>query len=56
MDGDGLIGNVGGSILPSEDDPKDTNPANEIVPNTIKNIPSESPPSSLTAESRLSAT
>ena len=56
MDGDGLIRNVGGLILPSEDDLEDTNPVDEIVPNTIKNIPSESLQSSLTAASRLSDT
>ena len=56
MDGIGLIRNVGGSRLPSKYDLEDTNPANKIVPNTIKNIPSESPRSSLTAASRLSAT
>ena len=56
MDGDGFIRNVGESRLPSEDDLKDTNPVNEIVPNTIKKITSESPRSSLTAASRLSAT
>ena len=43
MDGDALIRNVGGSRLHSEDDLDDTNPANQIFPNTIKNIPSESP-------------
>ena len=56
MDGDGLIRNVGGSRLPSEDDIKDTNPVDEIVPNTINNIPLESPWSSFTAASRLLAT
>ena len=56
MDGDGIIQNVGRSRLPSEDDLDDKNPANEIVPNTIKNIPSESPRSSLTEVSRLSTT
>ena len=43
MDGGALIRNVAGSILHSEDDLDDTNPTNKIVPNTIKNIPSESP-------------
>ena len=56
MEGDALIKNVGGSRLNSEDDLDDTNLANKIVPNTIKNIPSESPCSSLTEASRLSAT
>ena len=56
MDGDGLIQNVGGSRLPSEDVLNDTNPSNEIVPDTIKNILLESPRSSLTEASRLSAT
>ena len=56
MDGDGLIRNVGESRLPSEDDLKDTNLFDEIVPNNINNIPSESPRSSLTAASRLSVT
>ena len=56
MEGDALIRNVGESILHSEDDLNDTNPANQNFPNTIKNIPSESPRSSLTEESRLSAT
>ena len=56
MDGDALIRNVGGSRLHSEDDLDDTNPANKIVPNTIKNIPSVSPQSSLTEASILSAT
>ena len=56
MDGDGLIRNVGGSRLHSEDDLEDTNPVDDIVPNNIKNISSESPRSSLTAASRLSAT
>ena len=37
-----------------EDDLKDTDPVNEIVPNTIRNIPSESPGSSLTSSTRLS--
>ena len=56
MEGDALIRNVGGSKLHSEYDLDDINPANQIVPNTIKNIPSESPLSSLTKASRLSAT
>ena len=56
MDGDGLIRNAGGSRLPSEDDLDDTNLANANFPNTIKNIPLESPRSSLTEASRLSAT
>ena len=55
MDGGALIRNVGGSRLHSEDDLDDTNPTNQIVPNIIKNIPSESPQSSLTEASRLSA-
>ena len=55
MDGGALIRNVGVSILHSEDDLDETNPANEIIPNIIKNIPSESPWSSLTKASRLSA-
>ena len=56
MDCDALIQNVGGSRLHSEDDLDDINPANQIVPNTIKNIPFYSPRSSLTKASRLSAT
>ena len=36
-----------------EDDLKDTDPVDEIVPNTIRNIPSESPQSSLTASTIL---
>ena len=48
MDSGALIRNVGGSILHSEDDLDDTNPTNQIVPNIIKNIPSDSPWSSLT--------
>ena len=56
MDYDGLIWNVGGSRLRSEDDIDDTNPANETSPNTIKNIPSESPWTSLTKSSILLAT
>ena len=56
MEGDALIRNVGGSRLHSEDDLNDTNPANQIFPNTIKNIPLESPQSSLTEASILSAT
>ena len=56
MNANGLIWNVGGSRLPSEDDLEDTKPVDEIVTNTINNIPSESPWSSLTAASRLSAT
>ena len=56
MEGDALIQNVDGSILHSEDDIDDTNPSNKIVPNTIKNIPSESPQSSLTESSRLLGT
>ena len=48
MEGDALIKNVGGSRLNSEDDLNDINPSNQIVPNTIKNIPLESPQSSLT--------
>ena len=55
MDGGALIRNVGGSRLHSEDDLDDTNPTNQIVPNIIKNISSESPWSSLTEASRLSA-
>ena len=55
MDGGALIRNVGGSRLHSEDELNDTNPTNQIVPNIIKNIPSESPHSSLTEASRLSA-
>ena len=55
MDGGALIRNLGGSILHSEDDLGDTNPTNQIFPNIIKNIPSESPRSSLTKASRLSA-
>ena len=49
IEDDGLIQNLGG-----EDDLKDKDPADEIVPNTISNIPSESPRSSLTASTRLS--
>ena len=56
MDGGALIQNVGGSRLHSEDDLDDTNPTNQIVPNIIKNITSESLWSSLTEASRLSAT
>ena len=56
MEGDALIRNMGGSRLHSEDDLDDTNLANQNFPNTIKNIPSESPWSSLTKASRLSAT
>ena len=41
MDDDSLIQNVGGSILPSEDDLEDTNPVDEIIPNNIKNTPLE---------------
>ena len=55
MDGGALIRNVGGSILHSEDDLNDTNLTNQIIPNIIKNILSESPRSSLTKASRLSA-
>ena len=55
MDGGALILNVGGSRLHSEDDFHDTNPTNQIVPNIIENIPSESPRSSLTEASRLLA-
>ena len=55
MDDGALIRNVGGSRLHSEDDLDDTNPTNQIVPNIIKNIPSESPRSSLTKASSLSA-
>ena len=47
---------MGGSRLPSEDDLNETNPANEIVSNNIKNILSESPRSSLTKASILSTT
>ena len=56
MDGGALIRNTGGSRLHSEDDLDDTKPTNQIVPNTINNIPSESHRSSLTKASRLSAT
>ena len=56
MEGDARIRNVGGSILHSEDDLDETNPSNQKFPNTIKNIPSDSPRSSLTKVSRLSAT
>ena len=56
MDGSALIRNVGGSRLHSEDDLDDTNLTNQIFPNIIKNIPLESPRSSLTKASRLSAT
>ena len=55
MDGGALIQNVGGSRLHSKDDLDDTNPTNQIVPNIIKNIPSESLRSSLTKASILSA-
>ena len=55
MDGSALIQNVGGSRLHSEDDLHDTNPTNQIVPNITKNIPLESPRSSLTKASRLLA-
>ena len=56
MEGADLIRNLGGSRLHSEDDLDDTNPANQIVPNTIKNITSELPRSSLAEASRLLAT
>ena len=56
MYGDALFQNVDRSILPIEDELDDTNPSNEIVPNTIKNIPSDSPWSSLTKTSIWSAT
>ena len=56
MDGDALIRNVDGSRLPSEDELDDTNLSNDFFPNTIKNIPSESPRSSLTEASILLAT
>ena len=36
-----------------EDDLKDTDPVDEIVPDTISNIPSESPGLSLTLSTRL---
>ena len=39
-----------------EDDLKDTDPVDEIFPNTIRNIPSESPRSSFTASTWLSDT
>ena len=55
MDDGALIRNVGGSRLHSEDDLHDTNPTNQIVPTIIKNIPLDSPWSSLTEASRLSA-
>ena len=53
MEGHALIRNVGGSRLHSEDDLDDTNLSNQIVPNTIKNIPLESPRSSLTSSTKL---
>ena len=56
MDDSALIQNVGGSRLHIEDDLDDTNLTNQIVPNIINNIPSESPRSSLTKASILSAT
>ena len=56
MEGDALIRNVGGSRLYSKDDLDDINPTNQIVPDTIKTIPLESPWSSLTEASILSAT
>ena len=55
MEGDALIRNMGGSRLHSEDDLDDTNLTNQIFPNIIKNIPSESPRSSLNEASILSA-
>ena len=55
MDGGALIQNVGGSRLHSEYDLDDTNPTNQIIPNIINNIFLESPRSSLTKASRLSA-
>ena len=55
MEGDAIIRNVGGSRLHSEDDLDDTNLTNQIVPNTIKKIPLDSPRSSLAEASRLSA-
>ena len=55
MDGGALIWNVGRSRLHSEDDLDDTNPTNQIFPNNIKNIPFDSPRSSLTEASRLLA-
>ena len=48
-----MADNIDASV---NDDLDDTNPTNEIVPNNIKNIPLESPWSSLTDASRLSAT
>ena len=36
-----------------EDDLKDTDPVNEIVPDTLINIPLESPRSSLNSSTRL---
>ena len=46
---DGLIRNMGG-----EDYLNDTDPVDEIFPNTIRKIPSESCRSSLTASTKLS--
>ena len=53
MDGGALIRNVGGSRLHNEDDLDDTNPTNQIVPDTPRNIPLDSPWSSLTSSTRL---
>ena len=55
MDGGALIRNLGRSRSHSEYYLHDTNPTNQIVPNIIKNIPLESPRSSLTEASILSA-
>ena len=48
VEDNGLILNMGG-----EDDLKDTDPADEIVPDTPRNIPLDSPQSSLTSSTRL---
>ena len=48
IEDNGLIQNMGG-----EDDLKDTDPVDEIVLDTIMNIYSESPRSSLTLSTRL---
>ena len=44
----GLIRNMGG-----KDDLKDTDPVDEIFPGILRNIPLESPQSSLTSSTRL---
>ena len=48
VEDNGLILNMGG-----EDDLKDTEPVDEIVPDTLRNIHLDSPRSSLTSSTRL---